>query len=53
MLTPDYLNLIEFNDVVKIYEKLNIEIMADIIKRVSAQNDITETSLKQLKIMNK
>ncbi|MBR3133385.1 MAG: phage minor capsid protein [Clostridia bacterium] len=51
MLTPDYLNLIEFNDVVKIYEKLNIEIMADIIKRVSAQNDITETSLKQLKIM--
>lgn len=51
MLTPDYLNLIEFNDVVRIYEKLNIEIMTDIIKRVSAQNDITETSLKQLKIM--
>ena len=51
MLTPEYLNLIEFNDVVKIYNKLNIEIMADIIKRVSQMQDITETTKKQLEIL--
>lgn len=51
MLTPEYLNLIEFNDVVQIYNKLNIEITADIIKRVSEMQDITETSKKQLKIL--
>lgn len=37
MLSPEYLNLIEFNDVVELYNKLNIEITADIINRV-AQN---------------
>lgn len=51
MLSPDYLNLIEFNDVVQIYNKLNIDIMADIIKRVSQMQDITETTKKQLKII--
>lgn len=51
MLTPEYLNLIEFNDVVMLYNKLNIDITADIIKRVSAMQDITETTKKQLKIL--
>lgn len=51
MLTPEYLSLIEFNDVVKIYNKLNIEIMSDIIKRVSQMQDITETTKKQLEIL--
>ncbi len=51
MITPEYLNLIEFNDVVSIYNKLNIEIIADIIKRVSQMQDITETTKKQLEIL--
>ncbi len=51
MLTPEYLDLIEFNDIVEIYNKLNIEITADIISRVSAMNDITETTKKQLQIL--
>ena len=53
MLTPEYLNLIEFNDVVEIYNKLNIEITADIIDRVSELGDITNTTKKQLGIINK
>lgn len=51
MLTPKYLNLIEFNDVVEIYNKLNIDITADIIKRVSQMQDITVTTEKQLEIL--
>lgn len=51
MLTPEFLNLLEFNDVVKLYNKLNIEITADIIDRVSRMQDITETTLKQLRIL--
>jgi len=51
MLSPEYLNLIEFNDVVELYNKLNIEITADIIKRVAKMQDITETSKKQLRIL--
>lgn len=51
MLTPEYLNLIEFNDVVELYNKLNIDITADIIKRVSQMQDITETTKKQLEIL--
>lgn len=51
MLTPDYLNLIEFNNVVKIYEQLNIDIVVDIIKRVSKSQDITSTTMEQLKIL--
>ena len=46
-----FLNLLEFNDVVKLYNKLNIEITADIIDRVSRMQDITETTLKQLRIL--
>lgn len=51
MLTPEYLNLIEFNDVVNLYNKLNIDITADIITRISTMDDITEVSRKQMKIL--
>ena len=51
MLSPDYLDSIEFNDVVELYNKLNIDITADIIKRVSQMQDITETTKKQLEIL--
>ena len=30
MLSPEYLDLIEFNDVVELYNKLNIDITSDI-----------------------
>lgn len=51
MLTPEYLNDIEFNDVVKLYNKLNIEITADIISRISIMDDITAVSKEQMKIL--
>lgn len=51
MLSPEYLNLIEFNDVVELYNKLNIDITADIIKRVSQMQEITQTTINQLEIL--
>lgn len=51
MLTPEYLNSIEFNDVVMLYNRLNIEITADIIKRVSKMQEITTTTRNQLEIL--
>ena len=51
MLTPLYLNLIEFNDVVELYSQLNSEITADIIERVSQMQNVTETTKNQLKIL--
>ncbi len=51
MLSPEYLNLIEFNDVVELYNKLNIEITADIINRVSEMQDIIPSTINQLKIL--
>lgn len=51
MLTPDFLNYLEFNDVVKIYEQLNIDITADIITRIAQGEEITEVSRKQLEIL--
>ena len=51
MLTPDYLNLIEFNDVVELYNKLNIDIMADIIKRVSRRKKKKKKKKNQLKVL--
>lgn len=51
MLTPDYLNKIEFNDVVKLYNKLNIDITVDIIKRVSQMQEITSTTRNQLEVL--
>lgn len=51
MLTPDFLNYLEFNDVIKIYEQLNIDITADIITRIAQGEEITEVSRKQLEIL--
>lgn len=51
MLTPEYLESIEFNEVVKLYNKLNIEITADIIQRISGMDDITSTTKDELKIL--
>lgn len=51
MLTSDFLNYLEFNDVVKIYEQLNIDITADIITRIAQGKEITEVSRRQLQIL--
>lgn len=51
MLTPEYLSLIEFNDVVRLYNQLNIDITADIIDRVSQMDYITSTTKEQIKII--
>ena len=51
MLTPDYLNIIEFNDVVELYNKLNIEITADIIQRIAGMDCITSTTKDKMKIL--
>ena len=51
MITPEYLEEIEFNKVVDLYNKLNISIMADIIERVSQMQEITNTTKEQLRIL--
>lgn len=51
MLTPEYLESIEFNKVVELYNKLNIEITADIIQRIAGMDDITSTTKDELKIL--
>ena len=51
MLTPEYLNDIEFNDVIRLYNKLNIEITAEIISRISIMDDITAVSKEQMKLL--
>lgn len=50
MLTPEILEKIEFNKVVELYNKLNIEITAEIIERI-ANMDITSTSTDKMKIL--
>ena len=51
MLTPEYLETIEFNRIVELYNKLNIQITADIINRIIIGKEITQTSIKQLEIL--
>ena len=51
MLAPEYLDKIEFNKVVELYNKLNISITADIISRLCVMEDITEITRKQVKIL--
>ena len=51
MLTPEYINLLEFNDVVQLYNKLNINLTADIIDRISAMEDISVTAKNEMKIL--
>lgn len=49
MLTPEKLSSYEFNKVVEIYNELNINISADIIRRIDKMGDITSSSKYQLK----
>ena len=51
MLTPEYINLLEFNDIVQLYNKLNIDLTADIIDRISAMEDISVTAKNEMKIL--
>ena len=51
MLTPEYINLLEFNDVVQLYNKLNIDLTADIIDRISTMEDISVTAKNEMKIL--
>lgn len=51
MLSPEYLNLIEFNDIVELYNKLNIEITADIINRIAEMQDIIPSAISKLEIL--
>lgn len=51
MLSPEYLNLIEFNEVVELYNKLNIDITADIINRIAQMQDIIPSTKHQLAIL--
>ena len=51
MLSPEYLNLIEFNEVVELYNKLNIDITADIINRIAEMQDIIPSTKYQLAIL--
>ena len=51
MLTPEYLESIEFNKGGELYNKLNIQITADIINRITVGKEITQTSIKQLEIL--
>lgn len=51
MLEADYLDLIEFNDVVDIYTQLNIDITEDIIRRVQSMGDISQSTKNQIKIL--
>ena len=51
MLSPEYLDSIEFNKVVELYNRLNIDITADIIERVSQMQYITQTTINQLEIL--
>lgn len=51
MLTPDFLDNIEFNKVVELYNKLNIEITAEIIERIANMEEITATTKDKMKIL--
>ena len=49
MLSPEFLDLIEFNEVVNLYTRLNIEITSDIIRRILKMNKISSATRYQLK----
>lgn len=51
MLTPEFLESIEFNNVVQLYNRLNINITEDIIRKILSMEDISSTSRQQLKIL--
>lgn len=49
MLNPEYFDMLDYSNIVKLYTDLNIEITEDIIDRIIHGEEITETSLQQLK----
>lgn len=49
MLDPEYLENLDYNDVVMLYQKLNINITADIIDRLVNMEDITNTTKQEIK----
>jgi hypothetical protein len=51
MLTPEKLSDYEFSRINEIYEKLNIDICSDIIRRIEKEGNLTATSKKQLKTL--
>lgn len=51
MVTPEYLDSIEFNKITDIYNKLNISISSDIIRRINVMGDISSSTKKQLDVM--
>ena len=51
MLSPEYLNKIEFNNAVELYNKLNIQITADIVNRVAQMQDIIPSTRNELEIL--
>lgn len=51
MLTPDFLEKIEFNKIVDLYNRLNIEITAEIIERIANMEEITATTEDKMKIL--
>lgn len=51
MVTPQYLESIEFNKITDLYNKLNVSITSDIIRRINAMGDISSTTKKQLDVM--
>lgn len=48
MLNPEYFDMLDYSNIVKIYTDLNIEITEDVIDRILHGEEITETSLRQL-----
>lgn len=51
MLTPAKIDEYSYNRIVQIYDKLNIDICADIIRRIEKMGDISQSSKDQLKIL--
>ena len=51
MLTPEYLEKLEENKILDLYNQLNIDITSDIIKRVSKTGNISSYNKKQLRVL--
>lgn len=49
MISPELLEDIDFNEVVMIYNKLNITLTEDIIERLQIMDDITNTTRQELR----
>ena len=51
MLKPEQIDKLSFNRIVDLYNQLNIDICADIIDRVSAMGNITQTTEDELRVI--